>query len=61
MKELADEKKTMRQLGGKSKYHRANPQQPIHKKYQQQRNQYSEMICKTKVKHWVEWIEGLDK
>jgi ribonuclease HI len=60
-KELADEKKTMRRLGGKSKYHRANPQHPIHEKYRRQRNRYSELIRKTKAEHWVEWIEGLDE
>jgi hypothetical protein len=28
--ELANEKKAMQQLSGKSKYHQANPQHPIH-------------------------------
>jgi hypothetical protein len=39
--ELASEKKKIQQLGGKSKYHRSNPQHPIHEKYRQQRNRYS--------------------
>ena len=43
-KELTDEKKRMRQLGGRSKYHRQNTQHPIHTEYRQQRNRYSEMI-----------------
>jgi len=33
MTELTNEKKKMQQLGGKSKYHRLNPQHPIHKMY----------------------------
>jgi hypothetical protein len=32
--DLANEKKKMQQLGGKSKYHHPNPQHPIHKMYQ---------------------------
>jgi len=43
-KELADEKKKMQQLGGRSKYHQKNTQHPVHTEYRQQRNQYSEMI-----------------
>jgi exonuclease III len=31
--ELAEEKKKMRQLGGRSKYHRLNEQHPIHEEY----------------------------
>jgi hypothetical protein len=39
--ELANEKKKMQRLGGKSKYHHANPQHPIHETYWQQQNHYS--------------------
>jgi hypothetical protein len=61
MKELADEKKKMQQLGGRSKYHRQNAQHPVHAEYRRQRNRYSEMIRTAKAEHWVEWLEGLDE
>ena len=59
--ELANEKKAMQRLRGKSKYHRSNPQHPIHEKYRQQRNRYSEMIRTAKAEHWIEWLEGIDE
>jgi hypothetical protein len=59
--ELAIEKKKMRQLGGRSKYHRPNAHHPVHEEYRKQRNRYSEMICKAKAEHWVEWLESLDQ
>ena len=33
---------------------------PIHKAFQQARNNYSEVIRTTKAEHWVEWLESLD-
>ena len=60
-KELADEKKKMQQLGGRSKYHRQNAQHPVHAEYRRQCNRYSEMIRTAKAEHWVEWLEGLDE
>jgi hypothetical protein len=59
--ELMTEKKKTQQLGGRSKYHHLNGQHPIHEEYQQQHNQYSELLCKTKAEHWAQWIEGVDE
>jgi hypothetical protein len=59
--ELANEKKKMQRLGGKLKYHRANPQHPIHEIYRQQRNHCSEQIRTAKAEHWAEWLQGLDE
>jgi hypothetical protein len=42
-------------------YHRMNLHHPIHEEYCIQCNLYSEIICKAKAEHWVEWLEGLDK
>jgi hypothetical protein len=58
---LSKEKKQRQQLAGRAKYHWVSPDHPIHNKYHQQHNQYSEKIWQAKAKHWIEWLEGLDE
>jgi ribonuclease HI len=59
--DLANAKKLMQQLGGRSKYHRWDVQHPVHEEYRRQRNNYSQRIRAAKAEHWVEWLEGLDQ
>jgi hypothetical protein len=39
---------------------RATPDDPIHEAYHKGRNAYSELIKKTKDKHWKNWLEDAD-
>ena len=59
--DLAIAKKATHKLSRKSYHARHNRDHPIHEEFRQARNDYSELIRKTKVEHWIEWLEGLDE
>ena len=59
--DLAIAKKATHKLSWKSYYARHNHNHPIHEEFQQALNDYSELIQKTKMEHWIDWLEGLDE
>jgi len=61
MKELATLKKVKEKLARRLYERRVVDGDPIHEAFQQARNNYSEAIQTTKVEHWTEWLESLDR
>lgn len=46
---------------GRTAYNKhRRPNDPIHEEYRTSRNAYRELIKKTKLNHWLEWLDGID-
>jgi ribonuclease HI len=59
-KELTEIRKKFQKAGHKSHRRRMDPNDPIHEIYRQTRNQYTELIKKSKQDHWLQWLEEAD-
>ena len=59
--DLAAVKKATHKLSRKSYHAHHNHNHPIHEDFCRIRNNYSDLIWKTKTEHWIGWLEGLDE
>jgi len=58
-RELKDARISMRNAGEKAYTYREHPYHSAHKEYRTLRNQYTNLVKKTKQDHWESWLENI--